>query len=184
MLRIIKKKLILVLLILLLILILLIGIVMNLSKKTEEMNTPAMSAEKLDQFFKENKILTYKNLTKISFIEGLTSTEVIARIEEIVTKYIPELYNITEDFKEDELRNYYKKNEKTINKKLSISSEDEFLELINDLKSLQTEIDSYDYCEYLEDESEINIENKSYRLTFNVYFRNNKFFKFHLNINK
>lgn len=182
----IKKELIIILSILLLIVILLVSIVAHLRKKEEGVNTPAMPAEELEEFIKENKILTYKNLTKISFIEGLTSSEVIEKLEDIITKYIPELYNTTKDFQKDELKSYYEQNQKFINKKLTISSENEFLELINNLKNLQTEVDLYEYCEYLEDESEINLgESKStYALIFDVYYRNGNSFKFCLNISK
>ena len=167
--------------------ILLVSMVAHLRKKEEGVNTPAMPAEELAEFIKENKILTYKNLTKISFIEGLSSAKVIDKLEEIITRYIPKLYNTIKDFQEDELKSYYEQNQKAINKMLTISSEEEFLELVNNLRNLQTEMDLYDYCEYLESESKIDLEGKSkniYELVFNVYYRNGKSLRLCLNISK
>lgn len=183
----IKKKLIMMLTILLLVLLLLINIVVHLRKKEEAVNTPAMPAEELAEFIKENKILTYKNLTKISFVEGLTATEVTEELEEIITKYIPSLYDIIENFNENELRNYYLENENTIKRKLTIKSEEEFLELLNNWRRLQTEMDLYEYCEYLENESEIDLHDESkniYKLAFDIHYRNGSSWRFYLNINK
>ncbi len=94
--------------------------------------------------------MNYKNIELLKSLNGnMPVSSVCKKVEECIYINLPKIYDSVKDYDATELSNYYKTNIEDVNKKLYISSEKSFINLINKAKNINGDlINDYASCEF------------------------------------
>lgn len=99
--------------------------------------------------------------------------EITQKLQEIVKKDIPELYENIKKLDENKLKQYYSDNKKELKETLGIQSEDEFITFSNKLSQIKIDINSWQVVKVNRESFLAKSEKANYSyLEFDIVFKN------------
>ena len=175
-----SKKLITILLIICLIALVIVGVVYYNVKKGETQEEKFIDP-------KEDEVLNLSGFG-IFFDEYsgyLKSSEIAKHLEKITITYLPEMFDFTKDFNEEEISEHYFNNVNVIRDNLGIENVEDFTAFLQRLQVLDEDLSTWYRLDILEEtfEDESDKENYAY-VEYEVSFKNDHKIKFSLYVSK
>ena len=115
----------------------------------------------------------------------IQSSEISHFLDTLITKNIPNIYNIIKEYNDSELLTFYDNNSKNLINMLGIDNKEDFLNFANKLQKCNIDFNSWESLQIMEEtfSDESDIEGYSY-VEYIVTYKNEKNVKFCLYVQK
>lgn len=121
------------------------------------------------------------------YIGDIKTSEITQRMQELIKKDIPELYEDIKKYDESKLKEYYSENTVEIKNKFGMQSENEFINFANVIKETDVDLNAWAKLKFNRESFIENSENTNYayvefevifkdeeKMTFSMYVANRK----------